>query len=106
MATLIVLFNLKPGIDVSAYEAWAKNTDMPNVRGLKSVPAFQVLRVQGLLGSDAPPPYQYAETIEVSDMDIFGGELASDVMQKTAAEFQSFADNPVFMLCNSIELNT
>jgi hypothetical protein len=103
MATLIVLFNLKPGISSEIYEAWAKSTDLPTVRALKSVPTFEVVKVQGVLGSDAPAPYQYVEAIEISDMDIFGQEVTTDIMQKVAAEFQSFADNPIFMMCQSIE---
>jgi REDY-like protein HapK len=103
MATLIVLFNLKPGVASEIYEAWAKSTDLPTVRALKSVPYFEVVKVQGVLGSDAPAPYQYVEAIEISDMDIFGQEVATDVMQKVAAEFQNFADNPIFMMCQSIE---
>jgi REDY-like protein HapK len=103
MATLMVLFNLKPGVDAGVYETWAKQNDLPNVRALKSVPYFEVVRVQSLLGSDASPPYQYVEAIEVSDMDVFGKELTTELMQKTAAQFQEFTDNPIFMLCNSIE---
>lgn len=53
---IIVLFNLKPGVDAAAYEAWARSTDIPGVRALKSVDDFQVYRATGLFGSDAKPP--------------------------------------------------
>ena len=33
---LIALFNLKPGVSADRYEAWARETDMPTVRGLGS----------------------------------------------------------------------
>ena len=36
MQTVIVLFNLKPGVDVAQYEAWARDSDLPVVNGLPS----------------------------------------------------------------------
>lgn len=98
MSTLIVLFNLKNHDETEAYEAWAKATDLPVVRGLKSVDSFEVYRSQGLLGSDAAAPYQYVEVIEIADLETFGNEVATDTMTRVASEFQAFADNPVFML--------
>lgn len=54
---ILVLFNLLPGADVTAYEAWAKATDIPGVRALGSVADFQVYRLTGILGSTDKPPY-------------------------------------------------
>lgn len=103
MATKIVaLFNLKPGISVSEYEAWAKSTDLPTVNGLKSVDSFAVFRSASLLGSDAKPPYQYIEIIDVNDMDTFGAEVGSETMQKIAGAFQAMADNLVFILTEQL----
>ena len=70
MSTKIVaLFNLKPGISVADYEAWAKAKDIPTVNGLKSVDEFAVFKSVGLLGSEDKPPYAYIEIIDVNDMD-------------------------------------
>ena len=99
---IIVLFNLKPDADPAAYEVWAKTTDIPGVNALGSVSDFQVHRATGVLGSDAASPYQYFEVIDVADMDAFGKDVASDVIQKAAAEFQSFADNPQFILTETL----
>ena len=49
MTTVIVLFNLLPGISKSDYENWAKTTDIPNVKKLDGCTDFQVLRSNGLL---------------------------------------------------------
>lgn len=103
MATKIVaLFNLKPGISASQYEDWAKSTDLPTVKGLKSVDTFEVFRSAGLLGSDAAPPYRYIEIIDVHDMDAFGAEVGSETMQKVAGEFQAMADDLVFILTEKL----
>ncbi len=103
MTTVIVLYNLKTGITSADYERWAKKTDLPIVRGLKSISGFDVYRCEGLLGSDNKPPYQYTEIIHVADMDQFGRDISDSTMQKVAAEFQTFADNPTFILSRSIE---
>jgi len=103
MTNIIVLFNLKDGVNPSEYEAWAKSTDLPIVRGLESIESFSVLRTSGLLGSTEPPPYQYVEVIRVGDMTRFGEEVASETMQKVASEFQEQADAPLFVVTESID---
>ena len=78
MSTKIVaLFNLKPGVSVEDYEAWAKAKDIPTVNGLTSVDEFAVFKSVGLLGSDDKPPYAYIEIIDVNDMEGFGGEVST-----------------------------
>ena len=98
MDTLVVLFKLRPDADVSAYEAWAKSTDLPVVRRLPSVDRFDIYRCQGLLGSDEAAPYDYVELIDIRDLQGFGNDVATATMTKVAQEFRSFASNPVFML--------
>lgn len=102
MQTLIVLFRLKPGTDVSAYEAWARNTDLPVVRGLPSVAGFDLYRTAGLFGSGAPAPYDYVEVIGIRDLPGFRGDVATETMRRVAGEFRQFADDPVFMLTDRI----
>lgn len=99
---IVVLFNLKADADVAAYENWAKTTDIPGVNALPSVQDFQVYRTNGVLGSDAAAPYQYIEIIDIPDMDAFGADASSDAVQKVAAEFQQFADNPQFILTEAL----
>jgi len=102
MAKLIVLFNLKPSADAAEYEAWAKSTDLPIVRDLPSVSRFDVHKVEGLFGNDAPAPYQYVEVIDVNDLELFGQDVATDKMRNVAGQFREFADNPVFMLSSDL----
>ncbi len=89
---IFALFNLKPGQDPTAYEAWARASDIPAVRAMSSVDDFQVQKVEGLLGSDAAPPYGYIETIDVNDMGKFFEEVSTPQAQKIAGEFQSMVD--------------
>ncbi len=100
---IVVLFNLQADADVAAYENWARTTDLPTVRGLDSIGGFEVFRTTGVMGTEDPAPYRYIEIIDVTDMDRFGSEVATDTMQKVAGEFQAFADNPLFIMTESIE---
>ncbi len=102
MTTIVVLFNLKPGKTPADYEAWARSTDLPTVNALRSVDEFQVLRSNGMLGSNAPAPYQYVELLRINNMDGLFADIGSTMMQKVASEFQIFADNPQFIVCQSI----
>lgn len=102
MTTVVVLFNLKESANVEAYEAWATATDLPIVRALGSVDSFAALRSVALLGSDDKPPYEYIEVINVNDMERFGTDIGTDKLQKVAAEFQEFADNPLFIMTESL----
>ncbi len=100
---IIVLFNLKPGVAIAAYEAWARTTDIPGVRAMKSVGDFQVHRATGLLGSDALSPYAYVEVIDVNDMALFWEEVVQPGPQKVAAEFREFlAGEPVFITTETL----
>ena len=69
---------------------------------LGSVSSFSVVRTTGLLGKDEAAPYQYVELLEVADMEKFGEEVSTDTMRSVAAEFQAFADNPQFILTESL----
>ena len=92
MTRLLVLFNLKPGVTRETYERWAREVDLPTVRGLASVQRFDAYRVCGSLGSGAPPPYEYAEVIDVGDMSRFGSDIGSARMRAVAARFSELAD--------------
>ncbi|MFB2552323.1 hypothetical protein [Ensifer soli] len=94
---IIVLFNLRHDVSVADYEAWAVKTDIPIVNALGSIKSFTVLKATGVLGSDAAPPYQYVEIVDVADETQFGTDCATETMKKVAAEFQALADNPVFI---------
>jgi hypothetical protein len=101
MTPIIVLFNLKSGVSTETYEAWARSTDLPIVRGLKSIAGFDVYKTKGLLrGGKAP--YQYIEMIVVNDMETFGADASSATMQRVAGEFRTYADDPTFILCEPL----
>ena len=103
MSYLVVFFNLKPGSSHEAYEAWARSTDIPTVRELKSNAGFDVFKTLSVRGSDEAPPYQYVELIAIKDMDQFGADVATEAMRKVAGEFREFAESPLFIVAQKIE---
>jgi REDY-like protein HapK len=96
VSTIIVLFNLRPGVSAEAYERWARATDLPVVNDLPSVSSFEVLKASGLLGGGATP-YQYIEILRVRDPAGLARDVATETMKRVAAEFQAFADQPLFI---------
>jgi REDY-like protein HapK len=99
---IIVLFKLKAGADIAAYEKWATRIDRPAVNALPSVDNFTVHRATGLFGSDAPSPYDYIEIIDIKGMDGFVADISSEAFQAIAAPFRDFADNPQFILTEDL----
>jgi len=102
MTRIVVLFNLKADADRVAYEEWAKSADLPTVNGLPSVENFTVHRATGLLGSEAPSPYEYVEILDVTSMDGLVADISTDAMQAIAAQFQKFADGPQFIVTEDL----
>jgi len=102
MKKIVVLFNLQQGVDDATYEQWARTTDLPIVNNLQSIERFEVFKTSGLLGSDAAAPYQYVELLEINDFDKFGEDVSTDTMKNVAAEFQAFADAPLFITLENI----
>ena len=79
MTTIVVLFNLRPEVAPETYEAWAKRTDLPLVRAQGSVAGFDVLRSQGLLGSDAK---QIERSVDIDFMRPFRNMLGTRRQQR------------------------
>ncbi len=102
MAALVVLFNLKDDASKETYEQWAKTTDVPTASSMASVDSFKVFKLGNIMGTENASPYQYCEILEINDMAKLGEEVESEAMKKVAAEFQSFADNPMFIISDQI----
>jgi hypothetical protein len=102
-ATLIVMFNLKPGINPADYERWARDADAPAARSLRSVSDWRVHRVARLMGSDAAPPYQYVEVVQIGDLEQLSSDVATERMQQINHELAEFVETPVFLLTHRFE---
>lgn len=92
MPTIIVLVNLKQGVDPEDYERWVGESYAPVARALPSVEDWRNHRVGGLLGTDAAPPYRYVVTAEVVDMEQLGQDVAGEEVQRLLAELHEYAE--------------
>jgi hypothetical protein len=101
MTTLIVLFNLKDATRQADYERWAREVDLPTAGALPSVAKFEVLKASGLLGG-GPSPYAYVEVLRIRDMAQLGADVGTPTMQQVSAQFQAFADNPLFIVTQAL----
>jgi hypothetical protein len=89
---MIVLVDLKEGVDPEDYERWVLESYAPAVRELPSVEDWRDYRATGLLGSDAAPPYRYVVTLDIRDLDQLGRDVASEGMQGLLSELHDLAD--------------
>ncbi len=102
---IIVLFNLKPGADPAAYEAWAKARDLPGVRALPSIDDFNIYRATGLVGSTEKSPFDYIEVIDIADMQGFWTDIATEASTQVAAEFRDWLGAPpLFITTEALSL--
>lgn len=92
MPSMIVLVNLKEGVDPEDYERWVLESYAPAVRELPSVEDWRDYRASGLLGSGAAPPYQYVVTLEIEDLEQLGRDVAGEEMQKLLSELHELAE--------------
>jgi hypothetical protein len=90
--SMIVLVDLKEGVDPEDYERWVLESYVPAVRELQSVEDWRDYRTTGLLGSDAAPPYRYVVTLNISDLDKLGQDVASKGMQRLLSELHDLAE--------------
>ena len=103
MTTIIVLFNLKPGVEPEQYEAWARSTDLPIVRGLPAVQEFDVQRATGMLSGSPEVPYRYVEILRVASVEALRTNIAATpAMAEVARQFREFADSPQFIVTEAI----
>jgi len=89
---MIVLVDLKEGVDPEDYERWVLESYAPAVRELPSVEDWRDYRATGLLGSDAAPPYRYVVTLNIRDLDQLGRDVASEGMQRLLSELHDLAE--------------
>jgi hypothetical protein len=90
--SMIVLVDLKEGVDPEDYERWVLESYAPAVRELPSVEDWRDYRATGLLGSDAAPPYRYVVTLDIRDLDQLGRDVASEGMQALLSELHDLAE--------------
>jgi hypothetical protein len=91
VTTMVVLVNLKEGVNPEDYERWVKESYAPAVKDLPSVQDWQAYRVGGLLASDDIPPYRYIVTVDIDDLAQLGRDMEGEEMRGLLSELHRFA---------------
>jgi len=97
MMLIFVLFKLKPGVSVDAYQDWARTRDLPSVRALPSINDFRIFQTVKRLGSSASPPFDYIEVMDTNDFELFLKDLRTPLLEEVAKEFEQWADDPLII---------
>ena len=92
MPSMIVLVDLKEGVSPEEYERWVLESYAPAVRKLPSVEDWRDYRATSLLGSDAAPPYRYVVTLEITDLEQLGRDVAGEEMRRLLSELHEMAE--------------
>ena len=106
MNRIVLLSRLRAGVDPADYEKWVVETDYPFARGLTAIKAYEAARVEGFMfGTDGKldPPYDYAEVIDVPDMDAYLEAISTDEGKAFMAEFSTYIDEFVAVQTSIIE---
>ena len=91
MPTVIVLVQLKSGVEPADYERWVMEGYAPAVRELPSVSDWRNHRVNNLLGSEEDPPHEYVVTLEVENLARLREDMAGGRMRALISELHGYA---------------
>jgi hypothetical protein len=104
MAQRVFFLNrLREGVDRGDYEDWIRRADYPVARRQPSIESYVVTRLDGTLGNEAEPPYQYLEVLEVTDINDYRTGLDSEDMKNLLAEWQTYVAESVAVFGEVIE---
>lgn len=103
MANVMITYKLKPGVAREAFEAWVREYDYPNIRGIKRVASFTNHRVERLLIGEGAPSMDYVEVFDIPDLDGFVAEdLGGEHLQAVMGEFMTRVDDPQFLVVSAV----
>lgn len=92
MAAIIVLVDLKEGVDPEDYEIWVRDSYAPAILALDSVDEWRNYRATGLLGTDSPPPHHYVVVVDANDPERLRTETETAEFRRLLEELHGFAD--------------
>ncbi len=106
MNRIVLLSRLRAGVDPADYEKWVVETDYPYSRGLTAIETYHASRVKGFMfGTDGKldPPYDYAEIIDVPDLDAYFEAFGTEEGKAFMEEFSTYIDDFVAVQTEIIE---
>lgn len=103
MANVMITYKLKPGVTREAFEAWVRDYDYPNIRGIGRIAAFTNHRVERLLIGEGQPSADYVEVFDIPDLDGFTAQdLGGEHLRAVMGEFMARVDDPQFLVVSAV----
>ena len=87
MQTILMVYNLKKGVNLEDYKEYSLKVDQPLVNNMKSVKEFNVFFVLG-----PEKVWDIFETILIDDWDSFDRESQTDEMLEADREWREWID--------------
>jgi hypothetical protein len=75
MVTVFWMSRLKSGVPAADYEAWVHDFDYARAGELSSIQSYRVYRIEETFIENEPPPFDYLEVIEVTELEAYRREL-------------------------------
>lgn len=90
---LVLLYRLRPGVDVEEYEDWVRTQDGPYVQTRPGVLAYTVTRLGPSTVGGAGVPFDYVEVVDVVDAATDQAEVAGSARgQELTAQWQQYTE--------------
>lgn len=100
---IVATWNLRPGTDPAAFEAWLIGEAAPAIRALPSVDDLQFYRATDAFGGEAAAPFHYVELLDVIDPEGFGRDIAGESVAAITARLREETEN--MAVANTEELS-
>jgi hypothetical protein len=88
MPVVFFLNKLLPGVSAEDYERWVREVDYPTARSLGTITSYVVARMAATLDGD-PPPYDYVERVEITDIVDYRRELARPELEDFSRQWSA-----------------
>ena len=101
MDTMIVMYNLAPDQDRTAFEAWLRDVDMPGYARVTSMADPVYYRAEETLEGETPP-YRYVVTIRSTGARDVDDEMSGPVWDDFVADFERRTRDAVYISATRI----
>ena len=102
--TVYFLNNLHNNIDPRDYEDWIRRVDYPIARKQESIVSYVVARLDGTVDGKEESPYDYLETIEITDIDAYrDGMNGNSEFDQLLKEWSTYVAESVMVYGEIIE---
>jgi hypothetical protein len=105
MAQRVFFLNtLRDGVDPAGYEEWIRRVDYPVARRQESIQRYDVTRLEGMVGGEGAPPYQYLEVIDITDIDAYrSGMDGNPEFEQLLADWSKFVGESIAVYGENID---